>query len=305
MVRPFRFGLQARELSDASATRAAAQEAEQLGYVQFLSFDHIGAVDPFVPLLVAAGAAPRLAVGPLVLNNELHHPVLLARTVASADRFTDGRIVLGVGTGYMASEHDAIGAPLRDPAARVRRLAESISVLRALLDDGPVSFDGEFHHVALDELGVRPVQPHVPFLIGGHGPAVVRLAARQADIFQFTGLTHGDGGVPSPGGFDIARIRQRAAWLAEAAGERDHEIERSALVQVTHVGTGADEQISALADRFEVDRELIDTTPFVLMGSVEQVIDKVERIRADVGISHFVVRDAAGFVPVVAALAGR
>ena len=74
---------------------------------------------------------------------------------------------------------------------------------------------------------------------------------------------------------------------------------------MTHVGTGADEQISALADRFEVDRELIDNTPFVLVGSVEQVVDKVERIRADVGISHFVVRDAAGFAPVVAALAGR
>ena len=179
-------------------------------------------------------------------------------------------------------------------------------MLRALLDDGAVSFDGEFHHVALDDLGVRPVQPHVPFLIGGHGPAVVRLAARHADIFQFTGLTHGDGGVPSPGGFDIARHppARRVAGRRLPATATD-EIERSALVQVTHVGTGADEQISALADRFEVDRELIDNTPFVLVGSVEQVVDKVERIRADVGISHFVVRDAAGFAPVVAALAGR
>ena len=187
------------ELSDAAAVRSAAAQADQLGYVQFLSFDHVGAVDPFVPLMVAAEAAPRLEVGPLVLNNELHHPALLARTAATVDRLTDGRLVLGLGTGYMSAEHDAIGATLREPGLRVRRLAESIAVLRALLDEGSSSFDGEFHHLAIDELGIRPAQIHVPFLIGGHGRVVVKLAARHADIFQFTGLTHGAGGAAEPG----------------------------------------------------------------------------------------------------------
>jgi probable F420-dependent oxidoreductase len=305
MVRPFRFGLQAMELSDAAVVRAAAEQADQLGYVQFLSFDHVGAVDPFVPLMVAAAIAPRLQVGPLVLNNELHHPALLARTAASVDRLTEGRLVLGLGTGYMSAEHDAIGAPLREPGPRVRRLAESTAVLRALLDDGSSTFDGEFHHLAIDDLGIRPAQPHVPFLIGGHGRLVVELAARHADIFQFTGLTHGPGGAPSPGGFALADIWARAHWLAEAAGDRTDDIELSALVQVTHVGADADRQIHALAERFRASPELINETPFALVGSVEQVIDKVERLRAELGISHLVVRDAAGFAPVVAALAGR
>lgn len=305
MVRPFRFGLQAMELSDTAVVRAAAEQAEQLGYVQLFSFDHVGAVDPFAPLMVAAAAAPRLQVGPLVLNNELHHPALLARTAASVDRLTDGRLVLGLGTGYMGAEHDAIGAILREPGPRVRRLAESIAVLRALLDDGSSRFDGEFHHLALDDLGVRPAQPHVPFLIGGHGRLVVKLAADHADIFQFTGLTHGPGGAPSPGGFALADIRARARWLAEAAGDRADEIELSALVQVTHVGSGADRQTRSLAERFGVSPELINETPFALVGSLEQVIDKVERLRAELGISHLVVRDAAGFAPVVAALSGR
>ena len=293
------------ELSDAAVVRAAAEQADQLGYVQFLSFDHVGAVDPFVPLMVAAEAAPRLQVGPLVLNNELHHPALLARTAASVDHLTDGRLVLGLGTGYMSAEHDAIGAVLREPGPRVRRLAESIAVLRVLLDDGSSSFDGEFHHLAIDDLGIRPAQPHVPFLIGGHGRLVVQLAARHADIFQFTGLTHGPGGAPSPGGFALADIRARADWLAEAAGERADDIELSALVQVTHVGADADRQIRSLAERFRVSPELISETPFALVGSLEQVIDKVERLRAELGISHVVVRDAAGFAPVVAALAGH
>jgi probable F420-dependent oxidoreductase len=305
MVRPFRFGLQAMELSDEAAVRAAAEAADQLGYVQFLSFDHVGAVDPFVPLMVAAAAAPRLEVGPLVLNNELHHPALLARTAASVDRLTGGRLVLGLGTGYMSAEHDAIGATLREPGPRVRRLAESIAVLRALLDVGSSRFEGEFHHLALDDLGIRPTQPHVPFLIGGHGRVVVKLAASHADIFQFTGLVHGPGGAPSPGGFALADIRARARWLAEAAGDRADDIELSALVQVTHVGSDADRQLRSLAERFRVSPELIDETPFALVGSLAQVVDKVERLRAEVGISHLVVRDAAGFAPVVAALAGR
>jgi len=93
--------------------------------------------------------------------------------------------------------------------------------------------------------------------------------------------------------------------LDEAAGGRADDIERSALVQVTHVGADADRQIHTLAERFGVSPELIDETPFALVGSVEQVIDKVERLRAELGISHLVVRDAAGFAPVVAALAGR
>ena len=134
---------------------------------------------------------------------------------------------------------------------------------------------------------------------------MVKLAARHADIFQFTGLTHGPGGVPSPGGFALADVRARAQWLAEAAGDRDDDIERSALVQVTHVGADADRQTRSLSERFGISPDLINETPFALVGSLEQVIDKLERLRAELGISHFVVRDAVGFAPVVAALAGR
>src|SRR5215203_1958292 len=231
---PFRFGLQMRDLADPVATAADAVAAHALGYEELYSFDHLGTVDPFVPLLTAAHAAPSMRVGPLVLNNELHHPVLLARTAATVDAMTGGRLVLGLGTGYAQDEHDAMGMPLNPPGARVRRFAESLAVVRALLDDDAVTFDGEFHHVAVTSLGIRPAQARVPFLIGGHGRRVVALAARHADSFQFTGLTHGEGGAPQPGGFALPDLLQRATWFAEAAGSRDAAVERSALVQVLH-----------------------------------------------------------------------
>ena len=305
MARPFRFALQARNLADHDQLVREARRVEALGYDELFSFDHIGTVDPFVPLVVAAEATTTLRVGPLVLNNEFHHPAMLARTAATLDRLSGGRLVLGLGTGYMQSEHDAIGMALREPASRVSRFEESLVALRSLLDSGAATMDGVHHQLAVDDLGIRPIQEHVPFLIGGHGKRVVGIAARHADIYQFTGLTHGEGGQPAPGGFAIDAVRERARWLAEAAGDRFGDIECSALVQLVHVGSGADEQIDKTAEQFGVDRALLDETPFVMIGSVAELVDKLERLRSDVGISHLVIRSAEAFAPVVDALAGR
>jgi len=256
-VRPFRFAVQARPLDDHDGLVQVARRIEELGFDELYSADHIGSVDPFVPLVVAAEATTRLRVGPLVLNNELHHPALLARTAATVDRLSRGRLVLGIGTGYSQSEHDSIGMPLRRPGPRVARFEESVIALRSMLDTGAVVLDGLHHLLALADLGVRPVQPRVPILIGGHGRRVVGIAGRHADIFQFTGLTHGEGGQPAPGGFALDAVRQRARWLSEAAGGRDADIERSALVQVLEIGDNADAQIAATAERFGVDRDVI------------------------------------------------
>ncbi len=305
MARPFRFAIQVAPFDDAEALPGFARNVEACGYDELYSYDHIGAVDPFVPLMVAAGATQRLRVGPLVLNNEFHQPVLLARTAATVDRLIAGRLVLGWGTGYMQSEHDAIGLELRAPGPRVTRFGESLEVVRSLLDTGAASFHGQHHHVELESLGVRPAADRVPFLIGGHGRRVVALAARFADIFQFTGLHHGEGGVPNGGGFAIEHVAERSRWLTEAAGDRDSEIERSILVQATYVGDDGATKLDAAVERFAMDRQLLEDTPFVLMGSVDQVVDKLERLREQIGVSHVTVRDVDGFAPVVAALAGR
>lgn len=309
MPRPFRFTVQGGVhlegpnalLLDPELLTAHARTVESLGYQEFWSYDHFGAVDPFVPLVIAATAAPALRVGPLVLNNEFHHPAMLARTAASVDRLTGGRLVLGLGTGYDESEHSSIGAPIRPPGPRVARFAESLAVLRTLLDTGAISHDGEHHRLHITDLGVRPAQDRVPFLIGGHGPRVVALAGRYADIFQFTGLTHGPGGRPS-GDFALSSLDRRARWLEEAAGGR--EIERSALVQFVGVGPSAP-TAEDLAARFEVPADAIRETPFALFGSVEQMVDRLERLRERLGISHYVIRDPENFAPVVDALSGR
>ncbi len=307
MERPFRFAVQTLDLGERDAVVSAAREAEALGYEELYSFDHLGAVDPFVPLVVAAEATSRLRVGPLVLNNELHHPALLARTAATVDRMTGGRLVLGVGTGYAQSEHDAMDLVLRPPAERVDRLEECLGALRSLLDTGAVEAHGRHYRLAIDDLGVRPAQERVPILVGGYGPRVVRVGARLADIFQFTGLSHGSDGTPRASGFAAEQLAVRARWLGTAAGDRDDAVERSVLVQRVVVGTGAevDAAVEQACRRTGLARDVVESSPFLLFGSVAQIVERLERLRESWGISHVVVREAVAFAPVVDALAGR
>ena len=86
---------------------------------------------------------------------------------------------------------------------------------------------------------------------------------------------------------------------------RDADIERSILVQACHVGHDAAEKMDEFVERFEMPRELLEATPFVLVGSVQQVVEKLEALRERLGVSHVTIRDADGFAPVVDALAGR
>jgi len=293
--------VQKRGWDDPDEIAEFARHIEALGYDELYSADHIGSVDPFTPLVPAALATERLCVGPLVLNNEFHQPALLARWAATVDRMTKGRLVLGLGTGYAEDEHRAIGLELRPPGPRVTRFGESLAVLRSLLDDDKADLDGVHHQVQLESLGVRPVQEHVPFLIGGFGRRVVGLAGRYGDIFQFTGLTDLPGGGMSAGGFAIEQVIERGHWLSEAAGTRDADIERSALVQVVEIGDHVTSDAD-LAERFEIDESWVADTPFALVGSVQQVVDKIERIRELTGISHYVIRQPDDFAPVMHAL---
>ena len=282
--RPYRFSIQGGPFSDPVALCEHAQRIEELGFDELFAADHIGApfsggrgggkysVDPFTPLLIAASATTHLRLGTLVLNNEFYNPALLARTAASVDLLTGGRFVLGLGTGYAEAEHEAIGVPIRPPGVRVSRFGESLAILRSLLYEGTIEHRGEHE-----------------------------LAARYADIFQFTGLTHGDGGIATGGGFAIESVTERADWLAAGAGDRNDSIERSSLVQ--HVSIGPDApSVDVLAEQFELPDDVIADTPFILSGSMEQVVDKVGRLRDSVGITHYVVRDPEVFAPLVDAL---
>ena len=302
-LRPFRFALQAVPTESRAAWQDLARQAEDLGFATLQTADHLGLPDPFTPLVSAADVTTTLRVGPLVLNNELHNPVLLARQAATVDLLSEGRLELGLGTGYALDEHQAMAIPLSPPGERVRRLTAAVGIVKQLLAGEPA--DDDVYDVHTETLGVTTVQrPHPPILVGGHGRRVLEMAAREAQIVQLTGLVHAADGTISPGGFQRATIAGRVQWLQEVAGAAFADLELSALVQRTVVGDGAAAEADELAERLGLSTEDLHDSPFVLLGAVDDIVEKLLGLRELLGISYVTVRECEAFAPVLARLAG-
>ena len=124
-MRPFRFGFQLRT-DDPVEVRDQARAAEAAGFDVVCSFDHLGEhLSALASLAVAAACTTRIRLCPLVLNNDFHHPAFLAQELASLDRFSGGRVEVGIGAGHSFTEYAAAGVGFDPPAVRKARLAES------------------------------------------------------------------------------------------------------------------------------------------------------------------------------------
>ena len=140
-MKPFRFGVSIGKAGSRAEWVDKARKLEDLGYATLTVPDHLTALLAPIPALVSAAAATKsLRLRTNVLNNDFRHPVLLAREVATADLLTDGRLQLGLGAGYMKSEYDQAGLRYDPGRDRVARLAESVAIIKALFDGGPVTF---------------------------------------------------------------------------------------------------------------------------------------------------------------------
>ena len=130
---PFRFGVYASVAPTMSAWRDQARMAEDLGYSTLYVSDHLDAqFGPLVATTVAAEATSTLHVGPVVLNNDLRNPVVLAKEIATLGLAAEGRVEVGLGAGWLRSDYDQAGIEFDEPAVRVDRLAESLAVMKRL-----------------------------------------------------------------------------------------------------------------------------------------------------------------------------
>jgi probable F420-dependent oxidoreductase len=151
--------------------------------------DQLPIPDPFVSLAFAAAVTKtlRLATGILILPQR--HPLYVAKEVASLDVLSHGRVILGIGVGWLQEEFDALGIPFEERAART---AESVRALRSLWKDEAEPFQGKFFRWGPLECHPKPVQkPGVPIVVGGHTELAARRAARYGDGF-FPGVTEED-----------------------------------------------------------------------------------------------------------------
>ena len=193
-----------------------AQRAEELGFHSVWLFDHLFTpveleskypyspdgsypmlpelpfFDPVAVMGVVAGATQRIRFGTRVLIPTYRHPVVLAKELATIDAMAGGRMILGVGAGWMAEEFEAVDVGMDD---RFSRMDEHLALMRAAWQQGVSEHHGRFYsHV---KAGFGPQPPGegntIPLIVGGHGDAALRRAAR-----------YGDGWAVSAAGPDIA-----------------------------------------------------------------------------------------------------
>ena len=135
-------------------------------------------LDPLLALAWAGCAAPHCLLGTDVLVAPLRNPLLLAKQLASLDTLSGGRVLIGIGTGWMEEEFQLIGVPF---AARGARTAEMVRLMRALWSGEPVHFRGRFWQVEDGSMYPLPVRGSIPVYWGGHSPAALRHVAREGD----------------------------------------------------------------------------------------------------------------------------
>jgi probable F420-dependent oxidoreductase len=208
----------------------------------------------------------------------------------------------------MKSEYDEVGLGFDAAGVRVERLAESVDLVRRLLVGETVTHAGE--HYRLDGHRCFPVPSSpVPLLIGGNGTRLLQLAATAADIVGFAGFhqVHGTSDV-ALSHFTAAGLEDRLAVVREAAGPRFDDLELNLLVQVVRVTDDRRAEAEELAEHFPrlTAEDLLDS-PFLLLGTHQQMAEQLVERRERFGVSYVVVFEPShiDLAPVVEHLAGR
>jgi F420-dependent oxidoreductase-like protein len=191
--RPFRLGLFP---GAAQMTWPQLQEtwqaADRMGFSTCWIPDHFysgygsvegSCLEAWTALSALAATTERVRLGTMVLGNTYRHPAVLANMAATLDHVSNGRLVLGIGAGWMQSEHDGYGIDLPAPRERLERLDEACQVLKLLWTEKRSNFEGKYYQLRDALCEPKPLQkPRIPLLIGGGGEKLtLRVVAKHAD----------------------------------------------------------------------------------------------------------------------------
>lgn len=305
----FRFSYNVFGIRSPAEFAEHCRHTEELGYDTVFTADHLGTPSPFPTMVAAAHATDRLRVGTLVLNAPFWNPALLAREIATTDLLTGGRVEVGLGAGHMKWEFEEAGIDWQPFGARAERLRATIDELaRQFAQDGfpqQQERNAEFHVPVLRPLqrtGFDGCGP--PLLVGGTGDRVLRIAAETADIIAIAGVRQLPG--EPPGTFRLCTAEEadeRVAFARAAAGTRADQAEWQVLVQAV---IRTDDRRAAAADllpRFG-DTMTIDQileTPFLLIGTSEEMAEQLRRNRERFGFTYYTVHGPYldAFAPVI------
>src|SRR5437870_5849258 len=230
--RAVRFGATAPQGASFPDILSLWQDAEALGFDTAFVYDHFMSMFPGPPasercfeawslLSALAARTERIRLGVLVTGNTYRHPAVVAKMAATVDHVSGGRLILGMGAGWLGREHTAYGIPFHTAAGRARRLAEAVEVIRHLLTEERSTFDGKYYTLKDAPCEPKPLQrPHLPLLIGGTGrKLVLPVAARHAQIWHFTLRTNDAG--------EVRRVCADFDGICREVGRDPAEIEKA------------------------------------------------------------------------------
>jgi probable F420-dependent oxidoreductase len=307
--RGFRFGVQVSKETSARGWAELARRAEGTGYDVFTMPDHFtDQLAPIPALMAAADATTKLRIGALVFDNDYKHPVVLAKELATMDLLSDGRVEIGLGAGWMISDYEEAGMPYDSPKVRIDRFIEGVAVIRGAMADGPFFFTGDHYTITNYNGQPKPVQKRPPLLIGGGGKRVLSYAAREADIIGINGtMTAGVVGPEALSTMTAESVDEKVAIVAAAGAHRLNDIEMNIRTFFVKVTDDRDKTVDGISSMFGVSKEMIDASPFALIGSVESCIEQLLERRERWGFSYTIVgaENIDECAPIVAALSGK
>lgn len=181
-----------------------AEEAERLGYNSLWTYERLlypiagitrpdgstwqlpesykSTYEAIETLSFVAACTQRVKLGTSIVNAPFQSPVMLARRLATLDRFSNGRVIAGLGQGWMPQEFATSNVSMKE---RGKRIEEYIEALRATWGADPVSYEGTFYHIPASLINPKPVQRGgIPILMGFNTAAAIKRAARLADILN-------------------------------------------------------------------------------------------------------------------------
>jgi probable F420-dependent oxidoreductase len=293
-VKPFRFGVQLSTLPPSDWIERVRQ-IERWGYDSILWPDHFffPEWDPIVALSAVAAATTRIKTGTLVFGVDYRHPVVLARSAATAHLLSGGRVEFGIGAGWTEADYAEAGMRYDAAGVRVERLEEALHVIKGIWSSERTTFAGKSYQVTGAQRAVElPSLPRI--LIGGGGKKVLGVAGRHADIVGINPKV-AEGKITASAARDgmLERTREKIRWVQEAAvaaGRDFAALELNALVFGTVITDDVKPVREFLGKQSGMSPEEVAACPLYLTGSAREIQETLLRRREELGFNYIVIQ---------------
>jgi probable F420-dependent oxidoreductase len=306
-MRPIKFGL-FLPTDDFTKARAAAEWADANGFYSVSINDHffsplgsprVPQLECFSTLSAVASVTKNVRLAPTVAAASFRSPPMLAKIASTLDHLSNGRLVLGIGSGWQRSEYDAHGYPYPSNVERLERLQDAIKLIKAMWTEEEPTYRGRFFSVDKAYNNPRPMQkPHPPIMVGGSGRKLLQIAAAEAQLINLIPpIIHGKDFAQDPAEavkFTKPDVKRRIEMLRQFSREsgRDAEaveISGMAMLRLARSKSEADAALREVASAMGFpNEEAARNSPVLLMGTPEEVKRELRSRIEELGMTYYI-----------------